>query len=884
MRFGGCQNVTLLSFSRSKALWWRSQIGHGQRWYSQTLRLQNTEPSKTRNIGIIAHIDAGKTTTTERMLYYSGHTSRIGDVDDGSTVTDFLPAERARGITIQSAAITLNWPPASPSTSGASPSKGQPFSRRSHDINLIDTPGHADFTFEVLRSLRVLDGAICILDGVAGVEAQTEIVWSQASHYKIPRVIFVNKLDRDGASFSRSVREIASKLHVWPAVCQIPWWNGQDKQFCGIGDAIHLRALQWEAGTDGRAISSQTLSQLEKSEPALAKDIKSARIALVELLSEHDEAMVEHFLESNEDHLAIPSSVILESLRSCALQMPQSLVPVFAGASFRNIGVQPLMDAVVDLLPAPEERPDPEITIAGREDTLATMLAAKPIAEKHATKKKKAALEILPSNVQACALAFKVVHDAKRGVLVYVRVYHGQLHQGAAMFNTTLGLGERAGRILRMYASDAAEIDSIDAGHIGVIVGLKHTRTGDTLLCYSGMNWKTGPPEPINSLQLRPINIPPPVFFASIEPMSLSEEKPVANALQILLREDPSLHVVTDIESGQTHLSGMGELHLEIACDRLVKDLKAKATVGKIEIGYRESISATSKDCFAELDREVGGKSIRANCLVSVQSNPESCKHGSSSETVKEVLLSDNNILTIHHPAIDPFGQSLDPNDAPLPKELSYKAIFVALQSGATAGLARGAAYGLPVHSTNIHIQLRPKDHIFPETTVGAIAMASRQAIQAALKDANKTQEPVLLEPVMRATITVYENDLGSVVRDINSARGGTILSLGDDDEGESLAFDKAQSRENHIQHINMKNVYYPPDPFASNTSDADARTTAQTKRQIIARVPLKEMVGYLKHLRSLTGGRGTFLMQVDRFEPVRGQRLKATLSEIRGW
>ncbi|KAI5290974.1 Ribosome-releasing factor 2, mitochondrial, partial [Ascosphaera acerosa] len=517
---------------------------------SRSLATALTETDRTRNIGIIAHIDAGKTTTTERMLYYSGYTRAIGDVDDGSTVTDFLPAERARGITIQSAAITFQWPPAT--SQDTSPSsldtltveqlreQALPLSSVPHNINLIDTPGHADFTFEVLRSLRILDGAVCVLDGVAGVEAQTEKVWTQADKYDIPRIIFVNKLDRQGAAFA----------------------------------------------------------QLEETDPAFAETLKQARIALVELLSEQDDQLVECFLEKDGDHLAVGPLEIIDSLRRCLRNPTSRVIPVFAGASFKNIGVQPLLDAVVNLLPSPAERSSPEITIGQTKGELkglldGTLRLGNPPSDASSAATKRKAASAVPvtalkkslAKLEACALAFKVVHDAKRGPLVHVRVYSGELTRNAALFNTALQTSERGPRLLRMYADNAVEVPSVKAGNIAAITGLKLARTGDTLLQYPGN--KPVPPYPLNTLQLRPIDVPPAVFFASVEPNSLSEEKSLNETLALLLREDPSLHVTHDEESGQTLLSGMGELHLEIARDRLIKDLKAKASMGNITIGYR---------------------------------------------------------------------------------------------------------------------------------------------------------------------------------------------------------------------------------------------------------------------------------------------------------
>lgn len=835
----------------------------------------NDISQRTRSIGIIAHIDAGKTTTTERMLYYSGHTRRIGDVDDGSTVTDFLPAERARGITIQSAAITFSWPPSSAALSGviAGPRSSIP-----HNINLIDTPGHADFTFEVLRSLRVLDGAVCILDGVAGVEAQTEKVWSQASAYAIPRIIYVNKLDRDGAAFGRTVKEVGTRLGVRPAVCGVPWWTA-DGKLRGVGDVVGLRGLEYAEGGDGKEITVFSLKQLEDENAALAGELKKARVALVELLSDHDDGMVEMYLEANEDHLSIASEGIIESLRSCVLHHPQSIVPVYAGASFRNVGVQPLLDAAVDLLPSPEERPDSEISFGGSvrgglAEVLAGRLAVAAPPSSRAGKglsKDKATFAV--QNLEACALAFKVVADSKRGVLVYVRVYSGCVKRNSALWNTNLQTSERAQILLKMYANDAIDVDSIPAGQIGVIPGLKVTRTGDTLISYIGTNPKVGPPSPINSLQLRPIDVPPPVFFVSVEPNSLSEEKHIKESLNLLLREDPSLHVTIDEESGQTHLSGMGELHLEIARDRLINDLKAKARIGNIEIGYREALTIESEAVTEVFEREVGGKSSKAACTLFVRPSHD---EQTTTEDVHVIELADNNRVFISTPTLRADGSSIDPEHASLPSHLPIELIHQAMQNGVSAALARGPAHGYPIHSTDIGITFDPSKHLFQNTTPAAISSATRLATQHAMRGSTHASGTVLMEPVMLVTISVDESCMGSVVHDISSARGGTVVSLSSDDD-QQVNLERSA--------IDVSKIYAPPDPFAGGhaASDTGTSSSSNTTKQIVARVPLKEMIGYLKHLRSLTGGRGTFTMAVDRFEKMATQRQKAVLDEVRG-
>ncbi|KAI9371254.1 P-loop containing nucleoside triphosphate hydrolase protein [Aspergillus egyptiacus] len=858
---------------------------------------------RTRNIGIIAHIDAGKTTTTERMLYYSGFTRRIGDVDEGSTVTDFLPAERARGITIQSAAISFHWPPGESSTA-SQPGAHAPKSASPHLINLIDTPGHADFTFEVLRSLRILDGAVCILDGVAGVEAQTEQVWHQASTYKIPRIVYVNKLDRDGAAFGRTVREVASRLAGYPAVCQIPWLEGRNGRFCGVADVINMQGLRWEGG-DGKTVKRFSLQELGEMEVELAQELRLARIALVELLSEHDDIMVERFFECEEDHLKVSPGDILDSLRRSLLAgKGRKIIPVFAGASFRNIGVQPLLDSVLDLLPSPTEAPDPEVSIGGVKGGLRRLLSGdllveqkeKAVPAKGKQKKKSAIVADSRTAIRqlhGCGLAFKVVNDAKRGVLVYVRVYSGSLDRGSLLYNTNLNVSERAPRLLRMYANDAVEVDSITEGQIGVVVGLKHTRTGDTLV--ASTNNKAMPPEPLNSLQLRPIDVPPPVFFASVEPHSLSEEKKMHEALAMLLREDPSLHVSIDEDSGQTLLSGMGELHLEIARDRLINDLKAKTTMGRIEIGYRECPLGPSGPVTKIFDREIAGRKGKAGCTAMVEvfdpeTSPAPDPHALSVET------ENGNQIIILAPELQVEMNKKGIEESPvLPAGLDVETVRASLQNGCIAALARGPQFTFPVHSTRVTLTVNPAAHLFgSDTTPSALSAAARLATSAALHNlltspvgaASTNPGTCLMEPVMNVIISVDEASLGAVVHDISSARGGHIVSL--DEEVPITSTDLSTPTEDidlDLPPIDPGKIYAPPDPFQSPTvvGGPMASGSGNRPRTITAKVPLKEMVGYLKHLRSLTAGRGTFVMAVDRFDKMSAPRQKAVLTELRG-
>lgn len=850
-----------------------------------------SDTDRTRNIGIIAHIDAGKTTTTERMLYYSGHTRRIGDVDEGSTVTDFLPAERARGITIQSAAITFNWPPEVGEADDskilqAVHSKSLPRSALSHRVNLIDTPGHADFTFEVRRSLRILDGAVCVLDGVAGVEAQTEQVWNQAADWRIPRIAYVNKLDRDGAAFGRTVREIAVRLGGVPAVCQIPWFQGGQGQFCGVADVLNLCALRYETGGDGKTIGRYALEQLQVEEPRLAEELKKARVALIELLSEYDDSMVEAFLEADEDHLAITSAQILTSIRKLLSPGDGKIIPIFAGASFRNIGVQPLLDAVNDLLPSPAERPEAEISIGESSGHLSellqgTMVVKQPTKSK-SNKKAEAVVPTAEKNLKGCALAFKVVNDPRKGMLVYIRVYSGTIDRNAVLYNTGLKQSERATTLLRMYANESVPVQSLEAGQIGVIAGSKYARTGDTLI--SCATNKATPPAPLDTLQLRPIFVPPPVFFASLEPNSLKDEKDMHDKLNILLREDPSLQITQDEDTGQTLISGMGELHLEIARDRLVHDLRANATMGKIAIGYRETLTQSSSPQTKIFDSSSRGDTRgKAGCTATVSplnSSDSTIEHAENALTHTQ----DNNTITVHAPTLDKRRKPLDDNSVSLPGHLTLSEVQSAYTNGALAALARGPSFSYPLRNVHVTFELDPAKHIFgSDTSYASLTAAARLATVAAIREVSNAGGTSLMEPVMSVDISADDASIGSIIQDISSARGGQIISLGDHEaaiEEEATAIGTQGSRHHTID---VEKVYAPRDPFEFGTSSSSVGREINRPRTVKAKVPLKEMVGYLKHLRSMTGGRGTFTMSVDRFERMSAQREKAVIAEMRG-
>lgn len=815
-------------------------------------------------------------------------------------MTDFLPAERARGVTIQSAAITFHWPPLPQEThhsrkvQKAGTPLSAPVSRDTHTINLIDTPGHADFTFEVLRSLRILDGAVCILDGVAGVEAQTEKVWYQAAKYHIPRIIYVNKLDRDGATFGKTVKEIASRLFAWPAVCQIPWWEGGKGRFMGVGDVIGLKAYRWADGGDGKIIETIDIDDLPPNDATFGKEIRKARVALVELLSEDDDIMVEKYLDCNEDHLAISPADLTASLKRCALDTASSIVPVFAGASFRNIGVQPLLDAIVDLLPTPGEVRNPEVSVGNINGSLADLLAGKLLSEqanssskpKKQTRLSHKSSTAVVQSIEACALAFKVVHDARRGALVYVRVYSGTIQRNTSLFNTNLQLSERAPRLLRMYASDSVEVPDISAGQIGVIPGLKYARTGDTLISYRGANPKTGPPAPLNSLQLRPIEVPPAVFFSSIESQSLGEEKSVANALALLVREDPSLQLNVDEDSGQTLLSGMGEFHLEIARDRLIQDLKAKASMGKIEIAYRESVLVPSSPETWTFDQETAGKKGKATCTAIIRPFADDVETDITLDDYTNISLEKGNQITTSIDDTEDANGTPEPWNGELPSHLSLPIVHAALKNGALAALGRGVAHGFPLTNAQVSLTIDPRTQIFGnETTPSAIQSAARLATKSAIKNSTVQGGSALMELVMNVTISTDEASLGAVVNDMSSSRGGHIISLDDADVVSAVG---GNATREDLPIIDLRKVYAPPDPFATSQSGENEEhggmDSSSRHRSIMAKVPLKEMVGYLKHLRSLTGGRGTFVMSADRFERVTGQREQVLLKELRGF
>ena len=664
----------------------------------------------------------------------------------------------------------------------------------------------------------------------------------------------------------------------------MPWWEEGRGKFIGLGDVIGLRALRWTEGGDGKEFQVTSVHDLPPTQLEFAQEIKEARRALVEILSEHDEIIVEKYLEADEDHLAIASEDIVKSLRRSVLDQSSNVVPVFAGASFQNMGVQPLLDAVVQLLPGPDEASDPEVNVGGAEGMLSNLLSGNLVSfetgssSKPRTAKFRKQSTAIIQNLKLCALAFKVVHDPRRGVLVYVRVYSGRIQRQSVLFNTNLQISERAPQLLKMYASDAVQIDAIPAGQIGVIPGLKHTRTGDTLISYAGASSTFGPPAPLNTLQLRPIEVPPAVFFSSVEPHSMSEEKNVKSALDILAREDPSLQVSEDEESGQTLLSGMGEFHLEIARDRLVNEMKVKAAMGKIKIAYRESILKASSPEIYVLDKEQGGKQGRASCVAHVEPLSDITQPPFEDEYAYSAYKDGNRITTTIQAAEDELPET-EPWDGELPPHLPLPLLHSALQNGALAALSHGINYAFPLQNTHVLLTLDPRKHIFgTDTTAAAVSSAARLATKAALRASALEHGSALMELVMNVTVTVDEASLGPAVKDISSSRGGHIISLDDDAAGLTV-----NATQEPLPHIDPRRVYAPRDPFGVSAQEQQAMAAdgGGRQRNITARVPLKEMVGFLKHLRSMTGGRGTFVMSADRFERVVGQREKALLKEL---
>ncbi|XP_043095214.1 ribosome-releasing factor 2, mitochondrial [Puntigrus tetrazona] len=656
----------------------------------------NPDISKIRNIGIMAHIDAGKTTTTERMLYFSGYTRALGDVDDGDTVTDYMAQERERGITIQSAAVTFDW--------------------NHHRINLIDTPGHVDFTLEVERALRVLDGAVAVFDASAGVEAQTMTVWRQAEKHQIPCVCFLNKMDKPAASLRYSLDSIKTKLKANPILLQIPIGSG--KSFTGLVDLIARQKMTWQGSSltyDGDAFETSALHPSD--DPDMLRAVSEARATLIEQVADLDDDFAELVLgQYSENFDAVPAGKLQEALRRVTLA--RKGVPVLCGSSLKNKGVQPLLDAITAYLPAPNER-NHDLVRWYKDDL--------------------------------CALAFKVVHDKQRGPLVFVRIYSGSMKAQSAVYNISRNGTERMSRLLLPFADQHVEIPSLSAGNIALTVGLKQTVTGDTIVsskasaaaavrrAQNEAESKSSSQKESSSLALAGVEVPEPVFFCSIEPPSMAKQADLEHALNCLQREDPSLKVRTDSDSGQMILCGMGELHIEIIHDRIKREYNIETHLGPLQVAYRETIlqSAAATDT---LDRTLGDK--RHVVTVDLAVHPLKNESSTSCDVT--------------------FEEDVKTQLPPDVKE--------AVENGVQSAYLQGPVLGFPVEGVKTVIQ---HVRLEPGTSAAMVAACVSRCMLKALKLAGVQ----VLEPVMALEVTVGEEFLSSVLADL-SQRRGTICDI----------------------------------------------------------------------------------------------------------
>ncbi|KXX80230.1 Ribosome-releasing factor 2, mitochondrial [Madurella mycetomatis] len=796
----------------------------GIRSYSSEHAHHDARIENVRNIGIIAHVDAGKTTTTERMLYYSGQTRHLGNVDHGNTTTDFLPMERERGITIQSAAITFQWPPKTLCSPGVEPKT----------VNLIDTPGHQDFRYEVDRCLPILDGAVCILDSVKGVETHTERVWESAQLSKIPRLLFVNKLDRDGASFKRSVHEVASRLRTWPLLCQIPWWRKDD--FVGVVDVIYGVGLRFSNSGEMTVARKESIAS---ENPALLAEMETARLRLVETLSEHDDQIMEEFLELENN---VPSASIKRAIRRLIMDGEARFTPVFAGASLRNIGVQPLLDAVVDYLPSPTDRPE-----------LQVMVGSKTLSLTHLLERQGKGHQPL---VGALAHVFKVVDDPRRGMMSWVRVYHGALGKRSEMWNTNMRAFEKTQHILHVSAKDHHEIAHLPAGHIGAMTNLKSARTGDTIITFPSRKGQEAP-EAFRNVRIKAPETPPAVAFIAIEPYTKTSSDKLEEALEKLSREDPSFRWSKDGKTGQLILSGMGLLHLEIARDRLLTHYKIEresAMWGDIEVEYSECPLAPTGPHRAVYDRTLRDKAGKAACTASVE--PLEAHHHDS--LLESSIERDGNVIHVSIPL--PEDTDALPFDA--------ETVRQQLLNGAIAGLARGPRRSCPVRRSHVHVTFDPETDFFPSSTGGHITNAALHAVRNALKEAHARGQVGILEPFSDVQIHCPEEAGHAIQHDLTSARGGQVNEVRTpehDDDGAAGAGP-----------VDVSKVYVPPDPYESVQDLRGPKKAVVRMLVIVGKAPLKEMMKYDGHLRSMTGGRHTLQLDPGGFELVTGPRERA--------
>jgi elongation factor G len=623
---------------------------------------RTTPIEQVRNIGIMAHIDAGKTTTTERVLFYTGINYKIGEVHEGTATMDWMVQEQERGITITSAATTCFW--------------------RDCRINIIDTPGHVDFTIEVERSLRVLDGAVAVFCAVGGVEPQSETVWRQADKYRVPRIAFINKMDRVGAEFERVLEEMREKLKATPLLLQLP--VGAEDKFTGVVDLIDQKALIWDEDRLGANY------RVEEIPAALKEQAAGYRDKLIEILADHDEHLMELYLEGKTPE----PEKIRAAIRAATLKM--AITPVLLGSAFRNKGVQPMLDAVVDYLPSPVDLPPVKGTVDGKEQE-------RPPQDK----------------APFSALAFKIMTDQFIGTLTFIRVYSGKLESGASVLNSTRGRRERIGRLVKMHANKREELSEVYAGDI-CAVGLRDTNTGDTLC------------DPAHPIVLESIEFPEPVIQIAIEPKTKADQEKLSEALQKLAKEDPSFRVSVNKETAQTLIAGMGELHLEIIVDRMLREFKVDANVGKPQVAYRETIRRAS-EAEGRFVRQTGGHGQFG--VVDLRIEP--LEKGGGFEFVDGTK-----------------GGSIPRNFIP------------SVEDGVKEAMENGMLAGYPM----VDIRATVTDGKYHEVDSSEIAF--RIAGSMAFKEACEKASPVLLEPVMDVEVVTPQEFMGDVIGDLNSRRG----------------------------------------------------------------------------------------------------------------
>ncbi|MDP9846802.1 elongation factor G [Streptosporangium lutulentum] len=625
--------------------------------------------AKVRNIGIMAHIDAGKTTTTERILFYTGINYKIGEVHEGAATMDWMEQEQERGITITSAATTCEW--------------------LDHTINIIDTPGHVDFTIEVERSLRVLDGAVAVFDAVAGVEPQSETVWRQADRYEVPRICFVNKMDRVGAEFHRCVDMMISRLHATPAVIQLPW--GVEADFKGVIDLVKMKGLLWSAEAAKGEMYDVVDIPADHAETA-----REWRDKLVETVAENDDELMGLFLEGIEP----TEEQLVAAIRRATLS--SAINPVLTGTAFKNKGVQPLLDAIVAYLPAPIDIKAFKGHAVGKEEE---------IVERHAD-----------VNEPFSALAFKIMSDQHLGRLTYIRIYSGTLETGTAVTNSVKGKKERIGKIYQMHANKREERASAHAGQIVAVMGLKDTTTGDTLA------------DPAHPVVLESMNFPAPVISVAIEPKTKGDQEKLGTAIQRLAEEDPSFQVRRDDETGQTVIWGMGELHLEILVDRMRREFKVEANIGRPQVAYRETIRRKVEKIDYVHKKQTGGSGQFAKVIIDIEP------------------LGEGN---------DGYEFSNKVSGGRIPREY-----IPSVDAGAQEAAQFGVLAGYPMVGVKVTLQ----DGAYHE--VDSSEMAFKIAGSMAFKEAARRADAVILEPMMAVEVTTPEDYMGDVIGDLNGRRG----------------------------------------------------------------------------------------------------------------